>query len=383
MIFIKAAFLFAGYSVSAHSHPSNHQRRRLTPDMNIIDALHHELAIGNDHPRFTFTAERGGDGLFTSSKPLEIDVVLTDPSIGENTSFSDDGGPSKLIQSASKFFIMDQVSDDDLKHFAILNVDEDKGLVSGLIQKEGKLFKLEQYQDKPAVAKEVENFDPPKDWTCTTVGDEHVTVATEDPPVDDSNITRRLTKDHSGHDDQHSHDHAHKHHHVGNLGSTSKSIFSQVSGINPSILKNRRRMYATDDYPKKWSYQVDLYIEIDMALVNKHDTDTVNMPNTINYVNALITAASSVYEKEVDTHLHVMHISRTTIYDAAGSTSTALNTMVNRYSGSNWHYTDPITGETPDLHHAILYTSLGGGIAYLSAVCNPTWGYVQMNIYAK
>ena len=41
---------------------------------------------------------------------------------------------------------------------------------------------------------------------------------------------------------------------------------------------------------------VDLYIEIDGALVDKHDTDKVNMPNTINYVNALITAASSVYE---------------------------------------------------------------------------------------
>lgn len=72
--------------------------------------------------------------------------------------------------------------------------------------------------------------------------------------------------------------------------------------------------------------KVDLYIEVDYDLVQNHDTDTVNMPNTINYVNALVTAVSryvnqttsllvfqwiwslftdlccSIYEREVDTH---------------------------------------------------------------------------------
>jgi hypothetical protein len=38
--------------------------------------------------------------------------------------------------------------------------------------------------------------------------------------------------------------------------------------------------------------KVDLYIEVDYDLVQNHDTDTVNMPNTINYVNALVTAVS-------------------------------------------------------------------------------------------
>jgi hypothetical protein len=101
----------------------------------------------------------------------------------------------------------------------------------------------------------------------------------------------------------------------------------------------------------------------------------VNMPNTINYINALITAASSVYEKEVDTHLHVLHIAKTALYDNESNTKSALDVMFNKYSNQNtWHYTNPVTGETPDLHHAILYKSLGGGRAYLSAVCDSRWG---------
>lgn len=99
------------------------------------------------------------------------------------------------------------------------------------------------------------------------------------------------------------------------------------------------------------------------------------MPNTINYVNALITAASSVYEREVDTHLHVLHIAKTTIYDGQTTTSGALDIMMNQYSNANaWHYTDSVTGETPDLHHAILGRSLGGGVAYVSAICNSQYG---------
>eukprot|EP00956_Cyclotella_meneghiniana_P008836 scaffold12106_cov56-Cyclotella_meneghiniana.AAC.2 len=106
-----------------------------------------------------------------------------------------------------------------------------------------------------------------------------------DPTVDRG--ARRL--DHS-HDRSrnHSHDHSHEHHHHSHgdhktlkLGSISESIFSHVSGIDPNILKNRRRVYATDNYPKKWSYRVDLYIEIDQAFVDRHDVDKVNMPNTI------------------------------------------------------------------------------------------------------
>jgi hypothetical protein len=81
-------------------------------------------------------------------------------------------------------------------------------------------------------------------------------------------------------------------------------------------------------------------------LIDKHDTDIVNLPNSINY------------------------IAKTTIYDSQTTTSGALGVMMSQYSNANaWHYTDSVTGETPDLHHAILYKNLGGGIAYVGAIC--------------
>jgi hypothetical protein len=40
-----------------------------------------------------------------------------------------------------------------------------------------------------------------------------------------------------------------------NLSSFSDSIFSQVTNIDPDMLHNRRRLYRTDDFPLKWSYQ--------------------------------------------------------------------------------------------------------------------------------
>eukprot|EP00804_Cyclotella_cryptica_P019495 CCRYP_006643-RH/>CCRYP_006643-RH protein AED:0.26 eAED:0.26 QI:170/1/0.9/1/0.77/0.9/10/0/645 len=367
------ATLFICLAVFA-SGQSEHHRRRLTPDVSIINALNEQLAIGVEHPRFTLTADfSSGGGLFQSAEQVEIDVVLTKPSVSQSTSFSVDGGMSTSVQTTSKIFVSDQIANETLtKQFAILTVDESKGLVSGLVQKDGKLLKLEQRQGGPTFVTEV-NYDPPKDWECTVVPDRPDPVA-KDPADPDG---RRLNEKHD-HENHQDHDHAHHHHHhTLNLSDAqNKDIFAHLGNINRNVLRNRRRLYATDTFPNKWSYQVDLYIEIDGGLVLKHDpNDAVNMPNTIAYVNALITAASSVYEKEVDTHLHVLHIAKTTLYDSQTSTSGALDVMVNQYSSQSWHYVDPITGESPDLHHAILYKSLGGGIAYLGAVCNSNYGY--------
>ena len=59
------------------------------------------------------------------------------------------------------------------------------------------------------------------------------------------------------------------------------------------------------------------------------------------------------------------------------------------FAGTEWHYTDPITGHTPDLHHLIMYKNLYGGVAYtlvgeckapgvcdtIGVVCNPSVGF--------
>ena len=58
--------------------------------------------------------------------------------------------------------------------------------------------------------------------------------------------------------------------------------------------------------------------------------------------------------------VHVLHIAQTNIYDGAATPSDALTIMSDTYSSGSWHYTDS-NGQVPDLHHLIMYKSLGGG----------------------
>lgn len=254
----KAAFIFLGLGSFSFIHGHASLRRRLSPDASIINALHEQMSEGIAHPRFTLTAqyEVQGGGLFASPEPFEIDVMLTNPSVAETTSFSVDGGPRTSVQSTSKFFIAD--SDHELsKEFVILAVDEDRGLVSGLVQKDGKLLKLEQRLGGPTFVTEARAFDPPKDWECTVAHDVPTHVAKEDPPGSDGGRRRvEESHEHYEHHSHHTHEHDHSHHvHTLNLSSSSDSIFSQVTNIDPNMLNNRRRLYRTDDFPLKWSYQ--------------------------------------------------------------------------------------------------------------------------------
>lgn len=59
--------------------------------------------------------------------------------------------------------------------------------------------------------------------------------------------------------------------------------------------------------------------------------------------------------------VNVLHIAKTALYDNENSAGDALDIMVKQYSSKSWHYVDPRTGESPDLHHAILRRDMGGG----------------------
>eukprot|EP00804_Cyclotella_cryptica_P014971 CCRYP_000585-RA/>CCRYP_000585-RA protein AED:0.09 eAED:0.09 QI:277/1/1/1/1/1/9/288/735 len=327
-------------------------RRRLSPSENIIAALDSHLANGIAHPHFTLVANYNDqeENLFVPAAPFEISVALTKSSVTEETSFSIDGGENFAVTSSVQFLISAEEGDAGLPPaFAILTIDRNANTVSGLVQKDGKLVKLEQVEGGETTVTEV-NFVPPKDWTCNVVRDD------EDG--------RRLQERHHAHDE---------HHHQHDI---SLDPLFDLNMLDPAMIQRRRKAYATDTFPNKWTFQVDLYIEVDDAFVNYHDpSNTANMPNTITYVNALITAISSIYEREVDTHLNVLHISKTSMYNTVGNVAQALQLMESTYgSSTNWHYTDP-NGQPPDLHHAILYRSLGGGIAYLGTVCNSRLGF--------
>ena len=121
----------------------------------------------------------------------------------------------------------------------------------------------------------------------------------------------------------------------------------------------------TDTYPQAYSYQVNLYIEIDQAFIDNHGS----FEDALDYINILVAGASAIFESEIDTHLHVSHVHKTNRYDAASSTSEALEIMRDAFAGSTWH------DGNINLHHALLGHRLGGGIAYVGALCNPNFGF--------
>ena len=87
-----------------------------------------------------------------------------------------------------------------------------------------------------------------------------------------------------------------------------------------------------------------------------------------------LSLCSSI-QTELDTHLNVLHIALNRNYDqlTCGHASCALDAMKTRYGRNGWHFTSP-SGVKPDLHHALL-GNLGGGMAFLSAMCNGELGF--------
>lgn len=274
-----------------HSRP----RRRLEPNANIAAIIEDEISKGVKHPRFTLTATADStasqqSGLRrslnseTEEELFEVHVVLTDPSVTDATSISINGGESKPANSTTKFLVADHHADvsESSSTFVILAVDEENGSVKGIVQKDDQLVKWVQESGETAVVSDA-SYDPPQDWTCTV---DEVTL--------DGETSRHLKnrEDSHGHDHSHNHGHSsHSHNHF-NLGN-----FAEQLGIEKMNLRSqRRRIYATDDFPSSHSYQVDMYIEVDTAMVNHHDpTDAVYMPNTVNYINALITGKCLIH----------------------------------------------------------------------------------------
>jgi hypothetical protein len=184
---------------------------------------------------------------------------------------------------------------------------------------------------------------PIPDWHCDVGQD---VLEQEDIREDEETLERRLTED--------EHDHGHQHEDQ-NL-STMEALTKTLRGIKVNPLNKPRRLEAA------YNFEVELFIEIDNALISAMGS----MNNAVNYVNTLVTAANTVFEKEIDTHLRVTDIVVSTLYDAATSTSQALDIMRTTYAGVH---------PNVDLHHALLGGIHGGGIAYIGVVCRSDYGF--------
>ncbi|EED89945.1 predicted protein [Thalassiosira pseudonana CCMP1335] len=420
------------------SHHQSPRRRRLTSIDSIINALNDDVAKGILKPSFTMVvdvvdtaagtdtgtdASEGGIGqsdfgsgegsgnIFdfetspsdasnindgTTPSSFEIDVTLANPSVTKSTTYSIHGGPSRPITNIlnlddTTLLVSSKLDEDGSTSrsgdFCILAVNSTAGSVEGIIKKNGwSLMNLESNLDESTVkdesvvtklvAREVVVED--REWACG---------------VEEGGTSggRML---HEDHDHEH-HDHGHHSHHHhdhsdpnfdflsnlnANLGSklgsnakvqfSSRNLRSRGHDTNNTDSDSaNRRLYATDNFPDLYSYQVDLYIEIDQGFVDNHGS----MDAAITYVNVLVTAISSIYEEEIDTHLNVLHIALSIVYDAVTNTQEAIDLMKETYAADTWHYKDG--SHDPDLHHAFIFRSIGGGIASLKAVCSSQIGY--------
>lgn len=202
--------------------------------------------------------------------------------------------------------------------------------------------------------------------TATTNNVDHHQRGRHHHDVHESRIL--LTSDEEEEDDHHEENHHshhdHDHHHFDpSSSSSSSSNMAKVTMVNLrrdlrlsqflQVGKRRRNDGQSTTTTAPYTYWVDIYIEIDIQLCTVNGESTIG-PKTLNYINALFVGANTIFETEIDTHLHVLHVELNANYDTTYDTRSALNIMTTKFGRSGgWHYTSP-TGNKPDLHHTLL-----------------------------
>lgn len=305
------------------------------------------------------------DFFVEEEEDLELLVIQANPSVvNDVTTFSLYGGESFPVRSQDgvHFLVSDRYSqigqdEDGVERappaFALLTVDMKTDKMAGIAQiKNGDQFiKVEQRSGAFTMYEEHEDsFDPPA-WECgvsaqfkngvdddDSDGTSELNSFSEKTQIEDDVVIenadalfekRRLREGHDNHSFHHhhhpNHDHldvneqiadkqnnSHYKHHlrgadihsatddiINNLG--DKNLIRKIRKQIPMRQRNydhERKLYATDAFPQMYTYQVDMYIEIDEQVIMNNG----GMDNAIQYVNAVITAASAVYEREIDTH---------------------------------------------------------------------------------
>ena len=117
----------------------------------------------------------------------------------------------------------------------------------------------------------------------------------------DANHRRRLTDD--GQQNHSSHHHGNNAHHDfdgQNIEQTLSHIKEKLHGSNIR-LGERRRVQENDE--RGYSYTVDITFDVDGYLVDQNGG--IFDPNTVEYINAIVTGANSIYEVSLR---HLFHL---------------------------------------------------------------------------
>ena len=280
------------------------------------------------------------------------------------------------------------VSDDDEQDLVVLTSNPTTGETNGFVSSSGSTYSVTQMQDGYTKAKPpfgaMANPEPwrPDSWSCDyELPEENRKIIAERQQAErrhllenghdyDNNKHAHNVHAHDDYDhhDHHNHDHHDHHDHhidIDNLNEAFKKEGIRLRGSSTEDRPGRKLLYYTDDFPKRYSYQVDVFIEYDSQLVANNGGTTAGVQQ---YIADLMAGANIIYEKEIDTHLEVSGMLQTNRYDSSGNTSQALDVLRNARMGSNFP-------AGANLVHALLGRQLGGGIAYLNALCNTNIGF--------
>jgi len=358
----------SGFVASSSTH-DGHPRRELFPSNSIAQEMSNEHAKGNSNPRFTLTAglvaASNNSNLFGgttqgSSSSFSVNVREPVQAVTKDTTYSEYDGRHELVGELDHTILVADMDAEEDGTVALISVNKVTEEVNGIVHKGGRKMKFTQKKGKKANAYAAPEFVPPA-WECG-VGHDHESAGRRS--LEETSDEQSM-KDHHHHEDSSHNDHREHHHNhdMSDIDSALSYIKDNLRGSSVRLGK-RRKLQSGGSY----SYQVDIYLEIDQQLVN--DNGGILNPNTINYVNSIFTGANSIYESEIDTHLSLLHIALTSNYNSASGTGNALDTMRSIYASQGFGYYPGI-----DLHHALLSNNLGGGIAYLGVLCDSNYGF--------
>ena len=294
--------------------PVSPHHRRLHHADGINEFLNQQHADGNHRPRFTLVGllrEKEHDAATMplgkarslESSTYEIEVVEANPSVTADTIISnphatgDNVGEEGIADDAEPPLTL-LLSGDSRGDFSLLAVNVTSNRVDGIVKKTGEDFmEVHQQTGESTIVTVAKDQGSPMDWGC---GVEDSTAA-GDPPMAGANPDKgdRARCHAAGDDHERSPEHRRHHHsHQPHVGDSLTSLQSDLGDNACASPLGRRVLSATGSTPNPYTYQVDIFIEIDKGLVDNNK----NMTWAVNYVNALVTAASVIYEREVDTH---------------------------------------------------------------------------------
>jgi hypothetical protein len=195
---------------------------------------------------------------------------------------------------------------------------------------------------------------------------------------------------------EHAHDHDdeevrhHHHHHHSRSLQDNHHQYQNSSNVMYEYVKTRSANPSASASattrtwipPKKYTFHIPLYIEVDSKFVNRQG----GINEAIEYVNFLTSAVNIIIENEVDAHLEVIHVEETDIYDNITSTQDALRVQrlrprenlagySNYYGLGDDDNNDDNNDDKIILVHALLGRHVGGGIAYIDTVCDKKWSF--------